>query len=724
MVRSNHEETEPLMNDEERYRDRHSSNSSSSGGSFELTGRRNAAATDEPQGENATSATSSSTPSKKQRVTTTTRDVTEGSSSSTGAEDSHPDAPLGETTGPIETTLQIDEEHDSPTPRFYQDAHAWKSWKWVPYPARRVVSAVVKWSYGPPNPRPYKIKPLFPTIQEYPLRLVDRYLPKPKWRFWFMFFYLSIWLVTFVLVKRSGYVESQIDGWGEPQDIDCGVTYWGKGNTCGFEGTDCRPFSNSGFAFRCPAGCLSYNVLNPRAVGDQEINYSTFVIGGESESGNLTYRGDSFICQAAMHAGITTEENGGCGVVYLTGQHHNYKSSKNGGVTSVAFDSYFPSSFTFVPADCASSDKRWDLLAVSAVFTGMLSLFTSSPALFFFPTFTGIFWTVGMALDSPGASSVTSLFSIILGRFLPSAFVAWVMFDKMGVRRTLTGLTAQIEKSLLWLGPCWVGAMDNYTFSFIPIQRLNGHDLKQQPGAIVALTIIIILLSVIIVTQVFYFRQEGRFIKYIKLYGLLVGAIVISLILPGLSLRIHHYILALLLLPGTSMQTRPSLIYQGVLIGLFINGIARWNYDSVLQTPDDLQGDAQLGTGLPTILDPVISLANHTEITSNITFKWKPTSDTEWDGLSVLVNDVERFRTYFDDDMTPPVSASEFTWSRNSSLGMPEYFRFGFLAGTMAGDYTQAGTWTADGKWVEMKPGPSKRKRQAEPQDKLVKRRR
>lgn len=36
-------------------------------------------------------------------------------------------------------------------------------------------------------------------------------------------------------------------------------------------------------------------------------------------------------------------------------------------------------------------------------------------------------------------------------------------------------------------------------------------------------------------------------------------AIVVCLTLPGLELRIHHYILALLLLPGTGIQTRTSL---------------------------------------------------------------------------------------------------------------------------------------------------------------------
>ncbi|KAJ2955001.1 hypothetical protein NQ176_g11439 [Zarea fungicola] len=155
------------------------------------------------------------------------------------------------------------------------------------------------------------------------------------------------------------------------------------------------------------------------------------------------------------------------------------------------------------------------------------------------------------------------------------------------------------------------------------------------------------------------------------------------------------------------MQTRPSLLYQGLLVGLFINGIARWGFDSVLQTNGALQGDAQLGTLLPTIHTPAINWVNSTATSaqSTITFKWDLPPLDDYDGISILVNDVERYRSFFDDTRTPP---EEYTWTRNSSLGLPEYFRFGFMAGSSAGDYTKAGIWSKDGEWQVMAPGPSK----------------
>jgi hypothetical protein len=336
----------------------------------------------------------------------------------------------------------------------------------------------------------------------------------------------------------------------------------------------------------------------------------------------------------------------------------------------------------------------------------LLSLFTTSPGLFFFSTFTGLFFHVGLASDPPWHSSTADLVSNILGKFLPAAFCAFVIYRYMGVERALTGLTAQIEKTVLWLGGCWIGALSNYTFEFIPISRLNTHDLQQQPGAKLALAIIIIILVVIVIKQVFFFQREGRLIPYLGIYGTFIGGILVSLCIPGLSLRIHHYILALLLLPGTSMQTRPALLYQGILVGLFINGIARWGFDSVLQTPAALQGDAQHNSKLPIISKPTINLAQNF---STISFSWLAPPEP-FDGISVLVNDVERFRGYTDEGFA---SDKHFVWTKDPSVSQPEYFRFGYMQGSESWDYTKAGTWNADGSWTEMQSGPSKIKSRA-----------
>ncbi|KAI1490434.1 LCCL domain-containing protein [Biscogniauxia mediterranea] len=625
----------------------------------------------------------------------------------------HPEGPIDGRGHPFDET----DSRNAPTPRFMQEEGAWKRWKWVPYPARKLGRAVIRWMKGPQTPKTWKIEPLFPVIQHAPLHLLHRCLPNRKHRFWLFIAYFAAWILTFSLVLWQGQTASDIDGLGQPSVISCGATFWSKNNGCGVDGMNCRPFNGSYFPFRCPSNCDTYQTLNPRAVGVQEVVYAPLIIGGPSDPANgldPVYRGDSFICGAAIHAGIISGPQGGCGVVSLVGQQQNYTGSERNGITSFGFDSYFPLSFTFLSeVECQARDVRWSLLAVSVVFTAVLSLFTASSAAFFFATFIIAFWQVGMASDRPSETlSVAGLFSNILGKFLPAMFCAWVFYDKMGVRRTLRGLTAQVEKTVLWLGACWVGALTNYTLDFIPIQRLTGHDLEQQPGAKAALAIIVIILVIVVVIQIWYFRQEGRLVRYLKLYALFILGIVISLALPGLNLRIHHYILALLLLPGTSMQTRPALLYQGVLVGLFINGIARWGYDPFLQTSSSLQNDAQLGSALPVILAPVINSS-----LSTITFQWESPPDVRYDGISILVNDVERFRGYFD-----TAGDDRFVWTRENGSSYNEYFRFGYMQGSDSADFTKAGIWNADMEWTNMESGASKVRRRHEGQLELVQR--
>jgi len=601
----------------------------------------------------------------------------------------HPDAPIVEA-----------EDGNLPPSRSLIPHASGVRWKWIPYPVRRFSGAVVNWTRGPPDARNFKIDPLLPQVQHFPIVMLAKVLPQRKHRIWLFMFWVAMWIVTFALVMRQGFLVSEIPGWGTPVKISCGSTYWSGDNGCGLDGNLCRPFVDGGFAFKCPASCESYKVLNPHAVGNQEVVYEPLVIGGlsaGSADGNAIYRGDSYICGSAIHAGVISNTGGGCGVVRLIGTQRNFNSSSRHGIKSLGFDSYFPLSFTFEDAECATQDMKWPLLAVSVIFSSLISLFVTSPAAFFFSIFPGLYWTVGLATDPPNYATVPALVSREVGNFVPAMFTAWVMYDKMGVRRALRGLSAQIEKTILWLGACWVGAQTNHTFDFIPIQRLTPHDLEQQPGARAALAIIVIVLFVIITSQIWFFRQEARLIRYLKFYVLIGVGLVICVLLPGLNLRIHHYILGLLLLPGTSMQTRPSLLYQGLLIGFFINGIARWGWDPLLQTSLALRGDAQLGSPLPTIATPVI---NQGQNVSNITFGWGSPPGPEYDGISILVNDVERFRTYFEDNEFD--NSPNFTWTRQEGVAENEYFRFAWMQGSESEDYTKAGTWNTNKEWVDI----------------------
>jgi len=542
--------------------------------------------------------------------------------------------------------------------------------------------------HGPEPPKTHSIRPLFPTLQRSPIKLLASRGISTKVIYAAI---LLLWFITFSL-----FLTAQLpitDGDGQPVvNLDCVDTLWRRNNDCGIDGIDCRPFNDRTFAFRCPAKCTDVKILNPHHVGPVDVNYRPLVIG------NKTYRGDSFICASAIHSGVIDDAQGGCGRIRLVGKQEGFTSTTQHGIESIAFDSYFPLSFLMAEDDSfrCTPDPRSALLPVSLLATIALAIFSTSPMVFF-PIFVLIFAHVAFVSDPPSASdrNATVLpdhMSMFAKRVLPAFFVGIVMYLTT-IKRTLSGLTAQFEKALFWLGGFWIGALSNYTFDWIPIARLTAHDLEQQPGAKLALTIIILLLILIILGQAYSFWLEGRLLRHLGLYGLFIVAILISLAIPGVNLRIHHYILALLLLPGTSLQTRPSLLYQGILLGLFVNGIARWDFDSVLQTSEALRGDAMLESKIPIAVLPTITASAERLMAA---FTWEPPLKAV-DGISVLVNDVERGRVF--NDTGEDWSKMHFAWERSPSAHVDEYFRWAFLRDGRTLDYSKAGTLFGNGTW-------------------------
>ena len=470
---------------------------------------------------------------------------------------------------------------------------------------------------------------------------------------------------------------------------------------CGMDGVNCRPFHSAKFAFRCPSNCRDARIILPETIGDKEYNYRSIVVGGSTtnEIGTTPiYRGDSFICGAALHTGVTSNYRGGSGVVSLHGEHNNFESIDANGISSLNFTPSFPLSFTFLEGVTGSylcNDPRWKLLAMTLLFTITISSFTTKPSVFFGATFVSIYFCIALGLDprDDDAENYFDILSYAFRGFLPAVFVGLVIYH-FCIHHTLANLTAQIEKTVLWLGGCWLGALNNLTFDKLPIQRLTPHDLRQ-PGAILTLTIITLTVSTVAIVQAWALRVEGRLPQYLAFYAFVGVLLAVLMSIPNMNVRIHHYILALILLPGTALQTRPSLLYQGLLVGLFISGIARWGFDSVLQTSVDLFGK-DFGSPIPKIDIPKISNSDN-----SITFSLGNISQG-YNSMSVVVNDVERFRGSEDhnDDL--------FTWTRYKT-DEPEYFRFAYVKYGITKEasvrtFTNPGIWLTDGTWIPPEP--------------------
>ena len=468
---------------------------------------------------------------------------------------------------------------------------------------------------------------------------------------------------------------------------------------------NCRPFHNVSYAFRCPANCGSVQVLEPYTIGDQVIDYQSLVIGGHVDNRTAfkyLYRGDSFICGAAIHAGLIRDAEGGAAVVKLIGEQSNFPTSSENGIQSLDFIPRFPLSFTFEDAGSSGGslrsckDPRWIVLLLTIWCQAFISMFSRSASTFFATILISAYFCVSLAADAPEPSSYYKVISLALRGFLPAAFVGYFIY-RFCVKRTLDNFNAPMERTLLWLGPFWLGALNNLTFDKLPIQRLTPHDLSAQPGAILVFIIILLIIFLIAIGQIYALRLEGRLPRYLLLY-LAIGLLILLLAAaPNMHLRLHHYIIALIFLPGTALQTRPSMIYQGLLVGLFVNGIARWGFDSVLQVPADLFATDPSGL-VPHVRSPEV-------VGRNISFAWDALgASTGYDSVSVLVNDVERYRGYEDHD-----EATGFAWTRDEGVDEPTFFRFGFVkygrvgAESVVGRYSNPGTWLSNGTWIPPK---------------------
>ena len=169
--------------------------------------------------------------------------------------------------------------------------------------------------------------------------------------------------------------------------------------------------------------------------------------------------------------------------------------------------------------------------------------------------------------------------------------------------------------------------------------------IASRPGALVAVIIIAIILLVTILFQLWFFWRIGRLVLYLKIYGIILVAIIVLTLASGLTFRLHHYFLGMLLLPFCSIPTRISTIYAFIVLGMMLDGISRWGFDSILQTSRELVGDGAIGSSIPTFNMSYFnsSLANMTanEI-RNVTIKWNPIPSnisSSWDGFSLMIDD-------------------------------------------------------------------------------------
>lgn len=109
-----------------------------------------------------------------------------------------------------------------------------------------------------------------------------------------------------------------------------------------------------------------------------------------------------------------------------------------------------------------------------------------------------------------------------------------------------------------------VGVLLNLSLSWIPVDQLTTASINRRPGGLIAVLIIAGIVLLIVLNQLRVIRREGKLLQFIKWYALAGAVMGILCALPGLEFRFHHYIAALVLLPGTAFKTRVSFFFSRV----------------------------------------------------------------------------------------------------------------------------------------------------------------
>jgi len=258
------------------------------------------------------------------------------------------------------------------------------------------------------------------------------------------------------------------------------------------------------------------------------------------------------------------------------------------GLTSLGFPTIFPISFRFLQSSHVShcEDLRDEALVFNILVTSSLFILLRPKPIVLYWCLVAIgFWHVSLFSQPQGPPPKLD---IAFGTFLPVLFIAYG-FWRLAFRFVLPAFrNAPVESCVLYLSGFWVGILNNLTFDRLPLSRLTASDITKRSGAITTLVVILVIVTVLAINQIRVIRKTGWLPYYAGWY--IAGGLVTLVLafLPGLSLRLHHYILPMIVIPITAFPTRLSAIYQGLLLGLFLNGTAAFGFDSILQTADDV----------------------------------------------------------------------------------------------------------------------------------------
>ncbi|KAK8069569.1 LCCL domain protein [Apiospora phragmitis] len=456
---------------------------------------------------------------------------------------------------------------------------------------------------------------------------------------------LSALAVLMLSSTGSGVPPMEVkDGVYQPvEQLSCTDSFWLPDNGCGVEGKKCQPFSENVLAFRCPSGCVAAAKKRTGSVASSSKERPHYV-GPEAITDGRPlvvgagpyFRADSHICAAAVYSEILDDAKGGCGIATTSGMTSMFPAgSPEHGVTPVPLRTYFPMAFRFKYDSGFVCGRPQDQSDSSQLVAAPLLTAAAYSALVFL-------------FDS---STTLPVLSAVAGGFLATRMVM--------SGPDVSALPAHFRTA-----------------------AKSGHFLPATGAFLVALA------CTVIVTRLSARRSPQRLATTYDRAALWLGAFWLGL----LSLYLFPW------MPSTPLEHSNALLF-----GLFVYSIASTGLALPFSTHSlsSHAGHARSAPAFlpspryPQILEPEINVGFGG---SNGTFTWRTPVPDGVDGISMLVNDIERERKSFTSGAGKNGQYGSFEL-RRTPQAVPDYIRFSWLQEDRALGWSEAGIWEIDGAW-------------------------
>lgn len=93
---------------------------------------------------------------------------------------------------------------------------------------------------GPDPPQIQSIRPFLPSVQRYPIHLVDRYFANLTRKIVLVVAFLLLWIIAFSIPLYAGNRAIKDIHNDHVVNLDCVDSLWRRKNLCGLDGLDCR----------------------------------------------------------------------------------------------------------------------------------------------------------------------------------------------------------------------------------------------------------------------------------------------------------------------------------------------------------------------------------------------------------------------------------------------------------------------------------------------------